>query len=152
MGWFDLGSSAMQNFKSFSSCVFLFLLSQNLSVFAGGVLLPVMLLLLHLVCWLGFFSPIQHNWVVPGLSSQYIIRFTHSTFVFSICGNTGCSCYSNAVLGEWAQHMLLRGLFVLYFEVWILCCAVTATVPCQVLMYRWNCTWHSVGNLYWAKR
>jgi len=39
MGWFDLGSLATQTFNSFPSCVFLFLLSQNVSVFAGVVLL-----------------------------------------------------------------------------------------------------------------
>lgn len=44
--------------------------------------------------------------------------FAHS-FVYSICGNKGCACYSRAVLREWAQHSCL--CLVLCSEVWILC-------------------------------
>lgn len=74
-------------------------------------------------------------------------------FAFNVCGSKACSDSSTAVSRERAQHMLLPPvLLVLYFEVWLLHCAVHATVHCQVLMYRRNCTWHNVGNLYWAKR
>lgn len=120
VGWLDLGSSATQTFISFPNGAFLSLLSQSVSGLAADVE-PTVLLLLHV--W--FFpnsaqlSSTRNFFIIYNGAFIIFNKPCAHNFVYSICGNKGCACYSRAVLRQWAQPSCL--CLVLCSQMWILC-------------------------------
>lgn len=99
MGWFDLGSSGTQTFNSFRDCAFLSLLSQNVSL---QVLSCCWCRAYNLASAAPGFVFFSNSGQLSGTGNFFLTynRISTHNFIFSFCGNKGCSCYSTAVLRE----------------------------------------------------
>lgn len=152
-GYLDLGSSATQAFISFPSGAFLSLLSQisvSLQVLSCSWCRAYKSCF---CCMCAFFpnsaklSSTRNFFIIFNRAFIVFNRpFTYS-FVYSICGNKGCACYSRAVLREWAQHSCL--CLVLCSEVWILCTQYNCLLlgfDVQVQLYLAQCRKSLLGQ------